>query len=249
MHGEFMSDSVRTTVLNSAAAPGLVVGLSPLGARAKVAIVLLSCVLAVAAIQFSLPVFAAVVLAMAVVAGCSALGARPFAVFGLVYSVPFVLTHHFVYRPNVGASDGLAIYLTDFWVIWLLIDAIVQQQQGTTKPMRDFAGFLLPVTFLLVADLISFTRSSDIQLSIYGIIEHFRAALLFVVLAFSVRQGKRELHAALLAIVCAVRHRYDSAFRASPTATGDSPGTRSFRATLYLIVGRRPDGQNQCARG
>lgn len=34
--------------------------------------------------------------------------------FGLVYSVAIALTHHLVYRPNVGASDGLAVQLTDF---------------------------------------------------------------------------------------------------------------------------------------
>ncbi len=199
-----MSVRVRSMALNGASAPEFVAGPSPLGTRAKIALVLLSSVLAVTAIKFSIVVFAAVVLAMVVVAGCSALGTRPFAVFGLVLSAGFSLSHHFVYRPNVGASDGLAIYLSDLWVIWLLVDAMVQRQKGTTKPLRDFVGFLAPVALLLVTDLISFTKSSDLQLSVYGFIEHFRAALLFVVLAFSVRQGKKELQAASLAIVWAV---------------------------------------------
>jgi O-antigen ligase len=204
MRGEFMSDRVHSMALNGASAPKFVAGPSPLGKRATIALVLLSTALAAAAIKFSLPAFAAVVLAMVFVAGCSALGSRPFAVFGLIFSLPFSLAHHFVYRPNVGAADGLAVYLIDFWVVWLLVDGMVQRQKGTRKPLRDFAGFLVPVILLLIADLISFTKSGDLQLSVYGFIEHFRAALLFVVLALSVRQGKRELDAASLAIVWAV---------------------------------------------
>jgi O-antigen ligase len=204
IRGESMSNRVRTMALNGASAPEFVADPSPLGKRATIALALLSALLAVAAIKFSLPAFAAVVLAMVVAAGCSALGARPFAVFGLIFSVPFSLAHHFVYRPNIGAADGLAVYLIDLWVVWLLVDAMVQRQKGTRKPLRDFAGFLVPVILLLIADLISFTKSGDLQLSVYGFIEHFRAALLFVVLALSVRQGKRELDAASLAIVWAV---------------------------------------------
>jgi hypothetical protein len=204
MRGESMSNRVRTMALNGASAPEFLAGPSPVGKGATIALVLLCSVLAVAATRFSIPAFAAVVVAMAFVAGCSALGARPFAVFGLIFCVPFSLAAHFVYRPNMGASDGLAVYLTDLWVVWLLVDAMVQRQKGTRKPLRDFAGFLVPVILLLTADLISFTRSGDLQLSIYGFIEHFRAALLFVVLAFSLRQGKRELDAASLAVVWAV---------------------------------------------
>jgi hypothetical protein len=199
-----MSNHVHTTALNGASAPSFVTGPSPLGTRVTLALVLLCSALAVAAINFSLPAMAAVVLFMVVVAGCSALGARPFAVFALVLSVPFSLTHHFVYRPNIGAGDGLSVYLSDVWVIWLLVHYIATRQKGTLKPLRDFLGFLVPLTLLLAADLASFARSGDTQLSVYGIIEHFRAALLFVVLAFSLRQGKRELRAASLAIVCAV---------------------------------------------
>ena len=199
-----MSARVRTMALNGASAPEFVAGPSPLGSRATIALGLVSSLLAVAAIKSSVPAFAAVVLALVVVAGCRVLGARPFAVFGLVFTAPLVLAHHFVYRPNVGAADGLVIYLGDLWVLWLLLDAMVERQKGTRKPLRDFAGFLVPVVLLLIADLISFTKAGDLQLSVYGFIEHFRTALLFVVLAFSVRQGKKELQAASLAIVWAV---------------------------------------------
>jgi O-antigen ligase len=199
-----MSNRVRTMALNGISTPEYLAGPSSLGKRATIALVLLSSVLAAAAIKFPLPAFAAVVLAMILVAGCSVLGSRPFAVFGLIFTVPLSLSHHFVYRPTVGAADGLAVYLVDFWVVWLLVDEMVQRQKGTRKPLRDFAGFLIPVALFLIADLISFTKSGDVQLSVYGFIEHFRAALLFVVLAFSVRQGKRELDAASLAIVWAV---------------------------------------------
>jgi hypothetical protein len=204
IRGEAMAGHVQTMALNSASARGFVSAPSPLGKGTAVALGLLCAVLAVAAVRFYLPAIAAVVLLMAVVAGCSALGARPFAVFGLIYSVPFSLTHHLVYRPNVGAGDGLAVYPSDIWVIWLLLYYIVQRQKGSIKPLRDFVGLLVPLILLLTADLVSFARSADVQLSVYGIIEHFRAALLFVVLAFSLRQGRRELRAASLAIVCGV---------------------------------------------
>jgi hypothetical protein len=199
-----MSNRVRTMALNGASEPEFVAGPSPLSKRATLALVLLSCLLAAAAIKFPLPAFAVVVLAIVFFAGCSAFGGRPFAVFGLVFSVPFSLGHHFVYQPNLGAGDGVAIYVIDLWVVWLLVDAMVQRQKGTGKPLRHFAGFLVPVILLLIADLISFTKSGVFLLSVYGFIEHFRAALLLAVLAFSVRQGKRELDAASLAIVWAV---------------------------------------------
>jgi O-antigen ligase len=201
---ESMSNRVRIMALNGGSAPGFVAAPSPLGRRATIALVVLSSLLAAAAIKSSLPAFAAIVLAMLFLAGCSALGPQPFAVFGLVFSVPFSLGHHFVYRPNLGAGDGIAVYLIDFWVLCLLVDAMVQSQKGTRKPLRDFAGFLIPLALLLTADLISFTKSGDLQLSVYGFIEHFRAALLFVVLASAVRQGKKELDAATLAIIWAV---------------------------------------------
>jgi O-Antigen ligase len=199
-----MSVRVRSMALNSATAQQFVAAPSPLGRQAMVALVLLSSVLAVAAIKFSLLAFALVFMAIVVVAGCSVLGARPFAVFALVFSVPFFLAHHFVYRSNVGAGDGLAVYLTDLWVLWLMVDAVLRRQKGTSKPLHNFAGFLVPVILLLAADLASFAKAGDLQLSVYGLIEHFRAALLFVVLAYSLRQGKKELQAASLAIVWAV---------------------------------------------
>jgi O-antigen ligase len=199
-----MSNQVRTMTLNGGSAPEFVAGPSPLGKGAMIALALLTALLAAAAIQFSLPAFAAIVLAMMFVAGCSVLGSEPFAVFGLIFCVPFALSHHFVYRPNLGAADGLAVYLVDFWIVWLLVDAMIQSQKGTKKPLRNFAGFMVPVILLLIADLISFTKSGDLQLSGYGLIEHFREALVFVVLASALRQGKRQLDAAWLATIWAV---------------------------------------------
>jgi hypothetical protein len=84
-----MSVRVRSMALNSATAQQFVAAPSPLGRQAMVALVLLSSVLAVAAIKFSLLAFALVFMAIVVVAGCSVLGARPFAVFALVFSVHF----------------------------------------------------------------------------------------------------------------------------------------------------------------
>ncbi|HTZ60029.1 MAG TPA: O-antigen ligase family protein [Acidobacteriaceae bacterium] len=199
-----MSNRVRIMALNGASAPEFVPGPAPLGYRTTIALVLLSALVAAAAIKFPLPAFAAVVLAIVFVAGCKVLGPRPFGVFGLIFSVPLYLSHHFVYRPNLGAADGVAVYVVDFWVVWLMVDAMIQRQKGTRKPLRDFAAFLVPVILLLVTDLISFTKSGDLQLSAYGFIEHFRDALLFLVLVSAVRQGKKELNAASLAIVWAV---------------------------------------------
>src|SRR6201996_5200031 len=142
-----MSVRDRSMALNNA--QQFVAAPSPPGKQAMVALVLLSTVLAVGAIKFSLVVFAVVFMAMVVVAGCSVLGARPFALFALVFSVPFFVAHHFVYRPNVGAGDGLVVYLTDLWVLWLMIDAVVRSQKGTSKSLQKFAGFLVPVILLL----------------------------------------------------------------------------------------------------
>ena len=125
-----MSNRVRSMALYGASAPEFVTGPSPLGKGTTIALALVSSLLAVAAIKFSLPAFAAVVLAMVLVAGCSTLGSRPFAVFGLILSLPFSLAHHFVYRPNMGASDGLAVYLTDLWVVWLLVDSLAKLKDG-----------------------------------------------------------------------------------------------------------------------
>ena len=199
-----MASHVQTLALNEAPAQRFVAGPSPLGKRGTMALVLLCPVLAVAAVHYYLPVFAAIAVLMVVVAGCSTLGARPFAVFGLVYSIQFNLTHHFVYRPNVGAGDGLAVYPADVWVIWLLVYHIAERQNGSAKPLTGFGVFLVPLVLLITADLVSLTRSGDTQLSVYGVIEHFRAALLFIVVALSLRQGKSERRAASLAIVCAV---------------------------------------------
>ncbi len=199
-----MASHVQTLALNKAPAQRFVAGPSPLGKRGTMALVLLCPVLAVAAVHYYLPVFAAIAVLMVVVAGCSTLGARPFAVFGLVYSIQFNLTHHFVYRPNVGAGDGLAVYPADVWVIWLLVYHIAERQNGSAKPLTGFGVFLVPLVLLITADLVSLTRSGDMELSVYGVIEHFRAALLFIVVALSLRQGKSERRAASLAIVCAV---------------------------------------------
>ena len=141
-----MASHVQTLALNKAPAQRFVAGPSPLGKRGTMALVLLCPVLAVAAVHYYLPVFAAIAVLMVVVAGCSTLGARPFAVFGLVYSIPFHLTHHFVYRPNVGAGDGLAVYPTDVWVIWLLVYHIAERQNGSAKPLTGFGVFLVPLS-------------------------------------------------------------------------------------------------------
>lgn len=160
----------------------------------------------VAASSPSLAIAAVAVVALipAVMIGCSLFGARPVAVFGLIYSVPFSLMHHLIYRPNVGAADGLTIQLIDLWIIWLVIHYAYQRRHGTIKPILGFSMFCIPLALLLVADCLSLINSVDIQLSIYGILNHLRAAALFVVLALTLAQGKKELRAAYFAIVCAV---------------------------------------------
>ena len=160
----------------------------------------------VAASSPSLAIAAVAVVALipAVMIGCSLFGARPVAVFGLIYSVPFSLMHHLVYRPNVGAADGLTIQLIDLWIIWLIIHYAYQRRHGTIKPIQGFSMFCIPLALLLVADCLSLINSVDLQLSIYGILNHFRAAALFVVLALTLAQGKKELRAAYFGIVCAV---------------------------------------------
>jgi O-antigen ligase len=160
----------------------------------------------VAASSPSLAIAAVAVVALipAVMIGCSLFGARPVAVFGLIYSVPFSLMHHLIYRPNVGAADGLTIQLIDLWIIWLVIHYAYQRRHGTIKPIHGFSMFCIPLALLLAADCLSLINSVDIQLSIYGILNHLRAAALFIVLALTLAQGKKELRAAYIAIVCAV---------------------------------------------
>ena len=119
--------------------------------------------------HLSLAVAAAGFLLVGIVASW-AIGLRPFAVFGLVYSIPFSLTHHLVYRPNTGAADGLTIDLIDIWMIGLLIHYAFQVRAGNVKPVHGLAAFCFPLMFLLVADLLSLANSADIELSIYGIL-------------------------------------------------------------------------------
>lgn len=171
---------------------------------AALALTLLCFLSGLDAVSFLPFVVGAAALLVALTVGCLTMGSRPLAVFGLVYSVPFSLMHHFVYRPNIGAADGLTVELIDVWIVCLLIHYVAQCLKENVTPVHGLAAFCVPLTLLLVADLFSFTHSADIDMSIYGILNHLRASILFIVLALALAQGKRELRAASLAIVCAV---------------------------------------------
>ena len=99
-----MANRVHTMALNGAPAQRFVAGPSPLGKRGTIALVLLCSVLAVAAAIKLSPPYLRPLPANGRGRRMLHPWARPFAVFGLVFSIPFYLTHHFVYRPNVGAA-------------------------------------------------------------------------------------------------------------------------------------------------
>lgn len=141
---------------------------------------------------------------LAVMIGCRILGHRPFAVFALVYSVPFSLMHHFVYIPNTGAADGLTIELVDVWILFLLADYAWSVRMGTAKPVSGLKAFCIPTALLLSADLFSFLHSANIELSTYGLLNHVRQAVLFIALAVILAQGKKECRAVCLAIDFAI---------------------------------------------
>lgn len=185
--------------------PKLSSPVASVGAALALAVVCFSVWIA-AASSLSLAVAAVVSVAIipAVIIGCSTLGSRPFAVFGLVFSIPFSVMHHLVYRPNTGAADGITVQLIDIWMVWLLIHYAYQHHHGNTRRLYGIAAFCFPLVLLLVADFLSLFNSADIQLSVYGILNHLRAAVLFFVLAVTLAQGKNELRAAYLGIVCAV---------------------------------------------
>jgi hypothetical protein len=176
----------------------------PAGSLATLVLVICCCLISKVAVSHLWLTIAAVGLIPLVVGASWAFGARPFAVFGLVFSSWSQLVHHFIYRPYIGASDGLTIELTDIWTIWLLILCAVEYQRGTTKTVLGLRAFLAPLALLLMADILSLVNSADMELSVYGILTHLRVAALFVVLVLALALGKQELHAARVAIVCSV---------------------------------------------
>ena len=140
----------------------------------------------------------------AVLTGCWAFGARPFCVWGLVFSSSLQLVHHFIYRPYIGASDGLTIELTDLWTLGLLFFCASDHQKGIAKSVRGLRAFLVPIALLLMADIFSFVNSGDMELSFWGLLTHIRVVALFTVLVVAMAQGIEEFQAALVGIVSSV---------------------------------------------
>ena len=147
----------------------------------------------------------AVVVLVVVSLACSRFGSRQVAIIGLVSCIPVTFNHHFIYRRGyVGASDGIAVELIDVWMVWLAIEYLRRRRAGELQPVRSLMPFYVPLGLLLVADVLSSYNSVDLALSIYGIVNHLRAAFLFVILAITLAQGVRERQAAFWGVLCAV---------------------------------------------
>lgn len=129
---------------------------------------------------------------------------RAIPIVGLVVSIPLHLVHHFTWVPgHIGASSGLTVEVTDLWVIWLLFDYMWAMRTGHVN-RQGFGAICALLAFWLIAGLLSLSASSDITLSLYGILAHLRVAVFLVTLALTMARGKYELRAACLGVLLAV---------------------------------------------
>jgi O-antigen ligase len=103
------------------------------------------------------------------------------------------ITKHLTYREgHVGSADGLAIEAVDLFTILLAWDCLQAWLAGTLKRPAGLAIFLWPIALGLLADLLSFGRSVDLELSVYAIVHHLKAVVMFVILATVLSQGEPE---------------------------------------------------------
>ena len=130
---------------------------------------------------------------------------RGMPIVGLVVSIPLHVVHHFTWVPSyIGYSSGLTIEVTDLWVVWLLWVYMWDLRRGQAKKIVGLAGVCAPLVLWVLAGVFSLFASTNVVLSIYGVLAQFRAAVTLVVLAVTLAQGEYEVRAARLGIVLAV---------------------------------------------
>jgi hypothetical protein len=143
--------------------------------------------------------------ALVLAAASFIMGRATVPILGLTFTVPFDLMHHLTYIPGqIGSSSGLTVDLTDLWVIWLVLEYGYARWKRNVRPAPGLAGIFLPMALLLVADVFSLWGSSDIVLTLYGIVAHVKLAALFLILALTIAQGESQLRAASLGFILAV---------------------------------------------
>jgi O-Antigen ligase len=147
--------------------------------------------------------------ALAVMAGVGLavsplIGFRRVPLVGLIASIPLPFSKHLTYVPHIGAADGLVIELVDIWLAGLLALYVYLRETGQATRIRGLGAFCLPLAALLLADVLSFRYSADVSLSLYGLVNEVRTALVFLALAVALVQGPDAMEAGLTGVMWAV---------------------------------------------
>jgi len=133
------------------------------------------------------------------------IGFRDLPLVGLIVSIPLPIGMALTARPGyIGSADGISIALIDCWMAWLLVQHVCLRRSGQVKAIRHFGVLCLPVAVLLFADVLSFSRSVDLELSLAGLLSDVRVAFLFGVLAVALAQDADAMRAGLTGVLWAV---------------------------------------------
>jgi putative inorganic carbon (HCO3(-)) transporter len=112
----------------------------------------------------------------------------------LVFSVGMCLEHHLIYVDGyVGAADGLTIKPEDLCAVFLLI--LHTQRFGVYQGLKLPPLIAWAVLVFLLTDTLSILAASDLALSLYGLYNHLRTVLLFLIVYWSLRHNPRQLKA------------------------------------------------------
>ena len=126
---------------------------------------------------------------------------RDLLLLGLFLSVPLSIDLHINYREgHKGVADGLTIECMDLWMALLAMGMVYELLHHRRVPFQLFPAFTVPGAVLVLACILSFSHSVDLEFSLYGLVDQVRTLIFLLFLANCLRSVKdlKVIHAGVM---------------------------------------------------
>ncbi len=108
----------------------------------------------------------------------------------LILSIPINADVNFIYRPHHGGASGLGINLIDVPLLCLYLLWIIERARDRKTLTEKATPAMFPLAGFFIIVLLSMLNATDIQFSLFEVVQMFKAILIFWFIASQVREEK-----------------------------------------------------------
>ncbi|MHC4271897.1 MAG: O-antigen ligase family protein, partial [Planctomycetota bacterium] len=157
----------------------------------------------------------------------------------LIMCLPIGYNYHLSYRPgHIGISDGFTIEIMDSILFVLLLLWFYEERFKNYGKLNSFPLTTTPIALFLLACLLSFFNSNDVELSIYGFVESIKGFVFYFYIANNIKDEKDiklvlislQLSIALIGAICILEAALETNFNTAFESVTQDPYTTLFRS-------------------